>query len=154
MVPRPQESRERHSGNIPNTSLLKALEGCVQFRLFTSSVWGEPSCTVFTVHLFPVFFLSKQLSQVGAARTVVGEKLNQSWIMQHLRYFSKFPIFPTVQFLQNHFMTDLFDKHSMWTIKNKNLCLLQITRVVMLVLSVLQRRKKNFFYQLRKLQLR
>lgn len=38
MVPHPQESRERHSGNIPNTLLLKTLEGCVHFRLFTSCV--------------------------------------------------------------------------------------------------------------------
>lgn len=41
MVTGPQESRERHSGDIPNTLLLKTLEGCVQFRLFTSSVKGS-----------------------------------------------------------------------------------------------------------------
>lgn len=37
-----------------------------------------------------------------------------------LEQISHFPLF---SFL-NHFMTGLFDKHSMWTIKNKNLYLL------------------------------
>lgn len=34
-----------------------------------------------------------------------------------------FPLFQIVHFSNSHFVTDSFDKHNMWTIKNKSLYL-------------------------------
>lgn len=80
-VTRPWKSGERHSGYILNTSLLKTLERDVFIldvflHLSRRSLVRGPYLEAFEIHLFPVFFLSKQLLQDGVLLELLGEKLN------------------------------------------------------------------------------